>query len=369
MFGYERQENFFGKPGLWDATTGRRVLDSWPTEEISLVLNNPGKLLVGCVSCADRKLYSNSGVPDHALAIDPAATAVSFSPDARRMVFVKNRDLWVVDVDWDSAVVRNPRQITQVGIFDKARGYWHGDTLLYGGYRISLADHSVKEAPVGWYRIEKRVAPDGSVVIGERTNNDLYAYDVAKDQIVTLRTGMNIRDYLWLDNRRAVMIHGNRDIILFDRNANKVEVVVPKLNLQDSLFAPSPQGRYFFGTEFMGQERVLAIDSADWSVVPISKDIRQIEWLTATTFLFTREAPVDKRGTWIFDLLSKTEKKVSAYPYDAVAVLPDAGVFVFLANSNLWRSKLDGTEFTQLTTTDTERGKLWPALPRITSQS
>jgi hypothetical protein len=175
--------------------------------------------------------------------------------------------------------------------------------------------------------------------------------------------GANIRDYLWLDARRAVMVNHNRDILLFNRDTGKVTVPIAGRSLNDEFYAPSPDGRFVFVTEFMGEGRVLAIDTASWDTIPISKDLQGIAWLTRTTFLFKRDAPIEKRGTWIFDLEAKTEKKVSPYPWDQIVVLPEPGVFVLLANKNLWRAKLDGSELTQMTSTDREDGELWAVLP------
>jgi hypothetical protein len=366
MFAYERRENFMGKVGLWDATTARKVIEDWPKGETSSVLGDPDRILIGCATCPDRKLYSNSGIAGLPLKLDPAARNISFSPNARRVVFEKNSDLWIADVDWPAGAVRNSRQITHVGVFNgKTSSYWNGDTLLYGGYRISLTAENVHEAPVGWFQLEKRISPDSGAVIGPRTNDQLYVYDVAQSQTTTLMDRVNIRDYLWLDARRAVMIHGNRDVLLFDRSAGKASKVIGGLNLQDRFSAPSPGGRFVFVTEFMGQERVLAIDTTTWITTPISKDILGIEWLTPTTFLFKRNEPIDKRGTWIFDMGAKTERKVSSYPWDSIAVLPNPGIVVFLANRNLWRTRIDGSELTQLTATDREDGDLWPALPAV----
>jgi len=193
----------------------------------------------------------------------------------------------------------------------------------------------------------------------------LYVYDVALGQATTLMDGVNIRDYLWLDTRRAVMIHGNRDVLLFDRGTGHATKVINGLNLQDELKAPSPDGRFVFVTEFMGQGRVLAIDTTTWTTTPISKDILGIEWLTPTTFLFKRNEPIDKRGTWFFDMAAKTERKISPYPWDSIAVLPSPGLVIFLANRNLWRVRINGSELTQLTATDREDGDLWPALPGV----
>jgi hypothetical protein len=364
MFAYERRENFIGKAGLWDATTGKKLIEDWPKGETSTVVGDPSRILIGCATCPDRKLYSNDGVAGPALKIDPVARNISFSPDARRVVFEKNSDLWIADVDWPAGAVRNPRQLTHVGVFNnKTSSYWNGDHLLYGAYRISLTAENVNEAPVGWFRLEKRIAPDGGAVIGARTNNQLYVYDVALGQATTLMDGVNIRDYLWLDARRAVMIHGNRDLLLFDRSTAKATKVITGLNLQDGLSAPSPDGRFVFATEFMGLERMLAIDTTTWTTTPVSKDILGIAWLTPTTFLFKRSEPIEKRGTWIFDMGAKTERKVSPYPWDSIAVLPSPGLIIFRANRNLWRARINGSELTQLTTTDREDGDLWPALP------
>jgi len=364
MFAYERRENFMGKVGLWDATSGQKLIEDWPKGETSTVLGDPERILIGCATCPDRKLYSNSGVAGPSLNMDPAARSISFSPNARRVVFEKNSDLWIADVDWPAGAVRNPRQLTHVGVFNgKTSSYWNGDSLLYGGYRISLTAESVNEAPVGWFRLEKRISPDGGAVIGARTNNQLYVYDVAQGRATTLMDGVNIRDYLWLDVRRAVMIQGNRDVLLFDRSTGNVTKVIAGLNLEDEFRAPSPDGRFVFATEFMGQERMLAIDTSTWITTPISKDILGIAWLTPTTFLFKRTEPIDKRGTWIFDMRAKTERKVSPYPWDSVAVLPSPGLVIFLANRNLWRVRINGGELTQLTATDREDGNLWPGLP------
>ena len=366
MFAYERRENFMGKVGLWDATSGKKLIEEWPKGETSTILGDPGRILIGCATCPDRKLYSNAGVAGTPLNIDPAARSISFSPDARRVVFEKNSDLWIANVDWPAGALRNPRQLTHVGVFNgKTSSYWHGDSLLYGAYRVSLTTESVSEAPVGWFRLEKRMSPDGGAVIGARTNNELYVYDVALGQATTLMDGVNIRDYLWLDTRRAVMIHGNRDVLLFDRGTGHATKVINGLNLQDELKAPSPDGRFVFVTEFMGQGRVLAIDTTTWTTTPISKDILGIEWLTPTTFLFKRNEPIDKRGTWFFDMAAKTERKISPYPWDSIAVLPSPGLVIFLANRNLWRVRINGSELTQLTATDREDGDLWPALPGV----
>lgn len=363
MFAYERRENFIGKVSLWDATTGKKLLEEWPKGETSIILGNPDRILVGCDTCPERKLYSNSGVAGSALRIDKAARAVSFSPDSRRVVFEKNSDLWIADVDWRAGAVRNPRQLTHVGVFNgKTSSYWSGDALLYGGYRVSLTEENVQEAPVGWYRLEKRVSPDGAAVIGARTNDELYVYDVAQGQATTLMGRVNIRDYLWLDARRAVMIHSNEDILLFDRDTGKVATAIFGLTLNDEFSAPSPDGRFVFVSEFRGQGRLLAIDTTTWETTPISTEIRGIEWLTPTTFLFKREEPIDKRGTWIFDMAARAERKVSPYPWSSIAVLPKVGVFVFLANGNLWRARIDGSELTQMTSTDREDGDLWPAI-------
>jgi len=349
---------------LWDAVEGRKVLDHWPDGESSLALGNPAKLLIGCDTCLDRHQVSNLGKADPALKLGlEQVRAILFSPDAKRIVLEKNSDLWLGDIDWASGTVRNPRQITQAGVFNGGERYWHGEYLLYEGYRVSIADQAVKEAKVGWYQLEKRISPDRRTVVYQTADRMFMSYDLVTDEHKELRPNANSRDYLWLDDDRAVTINWNRDIWLFDRRENALTVAIPDLNLQDGLIGPSPGGRYFGCTEFMGQERLLIIDSSDWSIVPVTKGIKDVQWVNADHFLFTREEPIEQRGTWLFDMATKTEKKVSPYPYVNIAILPEAQRAVFTASSNLWAVKLDGTELKQLTTTDNERGTLRTALP------
>lgn len=333
----------------------------WPAADIAFAPNDPAKILIGCAWCPDRRQYSNGGTAEEPLRFSQPPRAVLFSPDARRVAFEKNGDLWLGDADWKNGTVRNPRQITQVGVFNGGNGYWHGDLLLYSGYRISLTDHSVKEAPVGWFRLGARISPDAGTVLCSNSSAELFVYDLASGTSKSLLTRSNVRSYLWLDDSGAVLNQNNSEILYFDRRVGTLTPVVTNVDLQDGFGTLSPTGRYFFATEFMGEGRVLVFDRQNWSMTPVGKDIRNIAWASDRSFFFTREQPVDQRGTWLYDMASKSEKRITPYPFMSIAVVHSPGVAVFVANSNRWRVKLDGSGLTQLTSTDGEDGTLWAA--------
>ena len=65
MFAYERRENFMGKVGLWDATSGQKLIEDWPKGETSTVLGDPERILIGCADLEghsrDRLVHSDIG--------------------------------------------------------------------------------------------------------------------------------------------------------------------------------------------------------------------------------------------------------------------------------------------------------------------
>lgn len=350
---------------LIDATSGKTMRTGWPEGTGSLLLGRKDSVLLGCSTCIDRHRLAVNGddrnLPSPRI---ESATGFVYSPDARQLVYAKNGDLWMADIDWDLNRVRDGRRLTTTGVFSDTRGgWWSGENLLVGGYRVSLRDGRVSEPKVGWFRMETRRSPDGNTILTESSDRKLRAYDLRTDAWSgLLLDGVNARSFLWLDDDRAVINNWNNEVEEFDRRRGTVARVLPERNLYDDLFARSPDGLHFMATEGRDPHRVLLIDSRSWTLTPLSAELRDVVWADADVFFFTREEPIDMRGTWRYSVAAGAAERVSPYPSKQLVVLPAARCAVFLANNNLWRVDLDGSNLRALTTTDKEDGTLIAAV-------
>jgi hypothetical protein len=350
---------------LIDVVSGRPVRAGWPDETGSPVLGRKDSVLLGCPSCMDRHRLAVNGSDRN---LPPprveSATGFVYSRDARQLVYARNGDLWLADLDWNLNKAKEGRRLTTTGVFNDTRGgWWSGDSLVVGEYRVSLRDGHVSEPTIGWFRIEDRRSPDGRTVLRESASRELRAYDLRTDSWSDLLLdGVNARSFLWLDDDRAVINNWNNELLEFDRRRGSVVRVIAKLDWYDELFAPSPDGRFFMATDGKGDHRLLLIDSRSWAVTPLTAGMRDVVWADAGAFFFARDEPIEMRGTWRYAVAAGAEQKVSPYPSKQLVVLPAAGYAVFLANSNLWRVDVDGSDLKQLTTSDKEDGTLVAAV-------
>lgn len=82
------------------------------------------------------------------------------SRDLVRVLYFKDGDLWIGDVDWGGGTVYQRRQVTRVGLFESGRPvlHWHADQVfLEGGFsqerpivRVDLEAGDVEELPRGY---------------------------------------------------------------------------------------------------------------------------------------------------------------------------------------------------------------------------
>ncbi|MFQ5640818.1 MAG: hypothetical protein ACE5IR_22800 [bacterium] len=201
-------KDLLGGLGVYDARTLEVIVKPWPGREVFLDPSEKDKVIIGNHRSGATRQYTNEGKPDDPLRFQDGTflpDLVYFSADFCRLVYQKNGDLWICDVDWKSDRLVNNKKLTEVGVFQfNFTCYWFEDIIFVDSkYRIDTRTGEISEFDVGWFTQEERMSPDHRRIILKGDPYGVYDLLTGKDQV--LGQGGNLRSYLWLDNNRFVI--------------------------------------------------------------------------------------------------------------------------------------------------------------------
>ncbi len=350
---------FLADDDLYDAGTGECLFKNWlhGDHPVKLFYDQAAKKIIGQYDCGFAR-YACDGTREAAMMMP---TPPAFVRDTGKCVFVRNKDLWMAEADWQAFKFVHERQVTTIGIFlegffaenvqlltDKTLIFRSANNLL----RVDLESGSVKPTRIPLSEIGKRRSPDSRWVVG-MLNGQFYCYDVDADEGKTIPVGRTaINDFLWLNNDRCLGLAAAKAIVVYDRLGHTLTEAATLPFACFKIGEPSPDGRYLFAAGGFEGRNVALADLEKKTAVPVSSRAG-ITWVSNDTFAFSRDVPdSDWRGMW-FQKVGDNEKRIYVEPYlvangrAQLLALPSAGLIVFSEKSGLREMKLDGTKFTE----------------------
>jgi hypothetical protein len=285
----------------------------------------------------------------------------AMSRDLKWMLYVKDKDIWRADIDWNEFKLVNERKITSIEQFwaqNFAENifFWTDETLIVRNLntllRVNLETGDERPVRIPLEGITGRRSPDTRSLVGLQ-GRQFYCYDVDSDTAKTVPVGRGaINDYQWLGNDKCVAIASLKTVVLYDRPINALTVVAalpfPCFKIGD----PSPDGRFAF-----------CLDRGKWVLVDLKQNTATpvtggagICWVSNDTFAFSREVPdTELRGIWL-QTAGEGERRVSEEPYlvnragPVLTELKFAEVVVFATALGLSKMEPDGTGLTEVGT-------------------
>jgi hypothetical protein len=279
----------------------------------------------------------------------------AISKDLKWILYVKDKDIWRADIDWDGFKLVNERQITSIEQFwpqNFAENimFWTDKSLVVRNLAtllgVNLETGNVTPVRIPLNEIAKRRSPDGKRVVGAE-NGVLYCYDLESNTTKTIRIGrLALNDYQWVGNDKVVAIAAGRAVVSYDRLNNTLNEVLQLPMMCTKIQAPSPDGRFVFCSDWKG---AYLVDLEKRTATPFTGGAG-VEWVNNDTVIFSREVPdTALRGTWL-ETAGEGERRISPEPYlvnrtgPEIMKLKSAGVLVLATEHGLSKMKPDGSE-------------------------
>jgi hypothetical protein len=280
------------------------------------------------------------------------------SKDWKWVLYVKDKDIFRADIDWNEFKLVNERKLTSIEQF-WPQGFveniffWTDKTLivrnLSNPLRVNLETGDVKPIRISLEGITGPRSPDTKNLVGVQ-GGQFYCYNVDTDMAKTIPIGrVLINDYQWLGNDKCVAIAAGKDIVLYDRLKNTLSEVMTLPFQCSKIGAPSPDYRFVFCN---GWGRTLLVDLQNKTTLPIAGGWGP--WVSNDTFAFSRDVPnTELRGTFL-QTAGEMERRISPEPYliyhtgPALMELQSASMMIFAAQHGLSKMKLDGSDVTEL---------------------
>ena len=163
--------------------------------------------------------------------------------------------------------------------------------------RVDLKTGDLQQLNLPLHNNMKRRSPDCQMMVGEKDAN-FFAYDIGKPEPVILpKAEGRISDIQWLNNDGCAFIVAGKQVMAFDRKANKLEAVASLPFDCQKIAFPSLDGRYVF---CIGQKGFVLVDTQTKTAEHLGIEADNIGWLSNDTLFYSRELPdMKQRGTWI----------------------------------------------------------------------
>lgn len=275
------------------------------------------------------------------------------APDLRRVVVLKNGDLYRGIYDWSVGRVVEEKQMTQVGVLRSRPFLWHDNiVLMYGGFdekkplvRVDMVTGELGEYPTfdvltpsprAWNNAI--VTPSGSHIL-KQDNEILRVLDVRTMEMTRVSalseyefrgrmTEMPIsflrnETHRWLDDRRLLASDKTFGTIgLLDLSSQSVRRLSPQDQMLEFvellpgnqfvdaiLKAKSPASR----RDTSGDKRILLeINNGNIREIDVPTDV-DIAWISERYGLFIRnDGGLSAVGTWLFDVSTNSLKRLTA---------------------------------------------------------
>lgn len=324
------------------------------------------------------EICSRSGSCEEQLITQPSATGPFVSGDLRRLVYLKNGDLWRAEIDWQAGEVVNHRQVTSAGVLHTDHEWprpvlWYGNTLLMEGHlskekpilRIDLESGEIDE--LGRMNLFKKplpfLSPSGSRACNGQ-EKVLTCFDLAASRLYEIplpdargRTFVGVgggkRDSSgaaagieWIDDQTMVALYyttgrnGESDygLVRTDFERETAERILSGQTHVKELEVLPGTTHVAVVTGPDSDPRLVRVGIRDGTVVELPKTLELGgRWLDANRYLYGRkEGGVDAIGTWMYDVSTGTETKVCERPAhgDEVLYFPEPSrVYFQLARS------------------------------------
>ena len=330
------------------------------------------------------------------------------STDLRRVVFIRDGDIWRAEYDWSKNEIVREAQVTSLGLFEgKKPLFWHGNALyLEGGFseakpivRIDLMSGTVEELPrMVVFESSRRgggigfTNPAGSVLC--RPGPELlYCYDAKERSAYQIsieydyegasafqrggRGGLIRQEGIdrngrsdhifWLNAHVFAAVHTGRDVVSrIDLQNRRVDVLLqvdaPQgLGMRQVL----PSGRWIelttaqtraFGSP--ANQRRFLLDLTDGSVSPLELPFDvEGEWLDDRTYLYAKkDGGLSQVGTWVYDRTSNQSRKLcgavaaQGHSSNKALLFSELGVIYFASRTGspaVYRADLTNGECTK----------------------
>jgi hypothetical protein len=299
----------------------------------------------------------------------PLGSAAFSRSGDRRVIFVREGNLWEGTIDWLNSMVTGSRKITDVGYFrdDTFRGnwFWNDQMLLVPvlgkTHRVNLETGAVSPDQANIAEITKGANPDGKLTIAALSRNEIAVVDLVKGSLARFPASGGFKQVLWLDHDRAALLLGNKAISVYDHRKGDVVGVFPSNTPMMAMATASPGGECVL---VGGNAGAQIFELASGQYVPVKIPMEEGAWVSGKALLCTNSSTdSETRGVWLANSNGEA-KRVSNQPADLsraaggspVVAVPGGALFV--SGGNLWRFDLASEEVTQVT----QGEKLQPTL-------
>lgn len=330
---------------LYDVTSGELLAKGWLKTEMPAVLEleKGGKTLLGRYE-RDLVRFSWDG---SVLARLQMRQPLVLSADLKSLIYVKDQNIWLGEIDWQALKVGRERQVTSINQFMEQ--FFSQNILLLtertlvvrnlnATLRVDLVSGEVHPIRIAESRFGKQRSPDFRSVVGAEAGQ-LFCFDVDSGENKTLPfKGRAVQDYLWLTKERCAVLSGGDTVYVYDRGAHSLEEAVKLPVGCRELILPSADGRLAFGAAMQGG---VLIDFQKRQAEPVRSG-NGLLWGSRDHFLVSREVPDSTwRGTWLKGV-GEEERRVMDEPYvvgkGGGVVLPLKSGLLLLYTKQGWRS-------------------------------
>lgn len=283
-----------------------------------------------------------------------------FSFGDSRVLFLRDSNIWLGQVDWMKSNVVDAKQITSTNYFreDSFRGdfFWTGDILfipiLGRTHRVDLATGEVSQESVNVGQIRQGASPDGrlSAVALGRGNFVLVDFVGGSAKPFSIRGAS--RECGWLDAKRFACVNNRNEISMLDSTTGKVTAYTAPATVL-KIAAVSPQGNSILVGTAKGP-MILSIASGDF--IPVNLSMDHGIWISERAMLCTTSnTDTAFRGIWRVNA-DGSRLRVTNQPTDSVQsstgarpMLAAPGGAMWVSGGDLWRYDAESEAVNQVT--------------------
>ena len=311
---------FLADDDLYDAGTGECLFKNWlhGDHPLHLFFDPKSKKILGQYDRGFAR-YAFDGMREAAMMRNEP---LAFCDGFKKVVFAKNKNVWIADADWQNFRFANERQVTTIDSFYEQN--FAANILLLTTktlvvrnlnnlLRVNLETGNVKPMRMPLVNIAKQRSPDSRWLVGTQSGQ-FFCYDVDADNAKTIPIGRNgISDFQWLGSDKCIGLAAGKEIVVYDRPAH---TLTENATLPFPCFKigePSPDGRFIFAAGGIDGRNGGLVDLEKKTATPI-RGGAGITWASNDTFAFSRDVlDSDLRGIWT-KKIGEPEKRVSVEP-------------------------------------------------------
>ena len=313
---------FLADSDLYDAGTGELLSKNWLEGDAPLRLfyDSQARKILGEYPQGFAR-YGFDGTREATMMLPQSPPAMI--PGRKQVVFAKEKNIWIADIDWQKFEFTNQRQVTTMGVFYEQHFAENvqlltSKTLLVRNMnnllRVNLENGEVHPSRLPLGGIGKRRSPDSRWVAGF-VNGQFYCYDVDADMTKTIPVGRNgFSDFQWIGNNKCICLAARQEIVAYDRPSHTLPEIAILPFACFKIGEPSPDGRFIFATGGLDGRNGALVDLERKMVTEITGGLG-VTWVDNDAFAYSREiSDSGLRGTWL-QTAGQPEKRISLEPY------------------------------------------------------